>query len=132
MPDLLCRRVSRPCSALESIAVFLALLLTSCATTQGRNVSLGQTYPSRPENCSVVVYKNIVPQQAFERIARLDVHIERTHFSQSDFESALPELKKQACLSGADAIIEVQERSDSFRVENRVYHVTATGIKFNE
>ena len=43
----------------------------------------------------------------------------------------LPELKKQACLSGADAIAEIQERSTR-HIENRGYHVTATGIKFKE
>ncbi|MFN2645839.1 MAG: hypothetical protein ABR570_12660 [Burkholderiales bacterium] len=58
--------------------------------------------------------------------------MESTHFIKPDFESALPELKKQACLSGADAIIEVQETSTQFRVENHSYHVTATGIKFRE
>lgn len=132
MPNALYWRIVRRRATLASLGFFLGPLLISCATTQSRNVALGKTYSPRAENCSIAVHKDTLPQQAFERISRLDVHIERTHFSQSDFESALPELKRQACLSGADAIIEIQERSSSFRFENRAYHVTATGIKFKE
>jgi hypothetical protein len=132
MPDALRRRSLRECLALASLLVVLVPLLISCATTQSRNVSLGKIFPPRSADCSIAVYKDGLPTRAFERISRLDVHIERTHFSQSDFESALPELKRQACLSGADAIIEIQERTASFRFENRAYHVTAVGIKFKE
>ena len=126
------RRVPLQRMVSRSAVVFLGTLLVSCATTQSRFTLLGQAHPSRPENCSVVVLKDSAPQKAFERISRLDVHIERTGFAQADLESALPELKKQACLSGADAIIEIQERSTGFRFENRVYHVTASGIKFKD
>ena len=126
------RRVQAPRTVSTSTIVFLGTLLVSCATTQSRFTPLGQAYPSRLGDCSVAVLKDSVPQKAFERVSRLDVHIERTGFAQADFESALPELKKQACLSGADAIIEIQERSTGFRFEDRAYHVTATGIKFKD
>ena len=126
------RRVPVQRTVSRSAVVFLGTLLVSCATTQSRFTPLGQAHPSRPENCSVAVLKDSAPQKAFERVSRLDVHIERTGFAQADFESAIPELKKQACLSGADAIIEIQERSTGFRFENRAYHVTATGIKFKD
>lgn len=116
--------------ALMSPIVFLGGVLASCVTMQSRYAPLGQAYPPRPEDCTVAVHKESIPQKDFERISRLDVHIEKTHFAKSDFENALPELKKQACLSGADAIINIEERSSSFRLENRTYHVTATGIKF--
>jgi hypothetical protein len=42
------------------------------------------------------------------------VHIEKTHFLDSGIEEALPELKKQACLSGADTIIRFQERRGAY------------------
>jgi hypothetical protein len=57
------------------------------------------------------------------------VHIEKTHFLDSGIEEAMPELKKQACLSGADAIIQIQERRGAY-VEARSYYVTAQGIRF--
>ena len=126
------RRVPLQRMVSRSAVVFLGTLLVSCATTQSRFTALGQAHPPRPEDCSVAVLKESVPQKAFERVSRLDVHIERTGFAQGDLESAIPELKKQACLSGADAIIEIRERSTGFRFENRAYHVTATGIKFKD
>ena len=126
------RRVPVQRMVSTSAVVFLGTLLVSCATTQSRFTALGQAHPPRPEDCSVAVLKESVPQKAFERVSRLDVHIERTGFAQGDLESAIPELKKQACLSGADAIIEIRERSTGFRFENRAYHVTATGIKFKD
>ena len=113
---------------------FAGLLLAgwavaSCATTQSRFVPLGQAYPSRGENCSIEVFKSGTPSQDFVRISRVDVHLEKTHFIRPRFEDALPELKKQACLSGADAVIEIQERSAGLG-ETEVYHVIATGIKY--
>lgn len=63
------------------------------------------------------------------RIARLDVHLEKTGFVTSKFEDALPELKKQARQAGADAVIEIQETRSQI-LETMVYHVTATGVRY--
>jgi len=111
--------------------LLVSLLITSCATTQSRYVMLGQTYPARVEDCSIEIFRTGGPSKEFIKISRLDVHLEKTHFIQSGFDTALPELKKQACLSGADAIIEVQEQSSS-HIETRIYHVTATGIRYKQ
>jgi len=111
--------------------LFVCMLASSCATTQSRYVMLGQTYPPRSIDCDVEVFKTSVPSKGFIKIARIDAHLEKSHFIKSDFEDALPELKKQACLSGADAIIEIQERSSSV-LETKIYHVTATGIKYKD
>jgi hypothetical protein len=120
------------CKEIHSIVVLLVvILITSCATTQSRYTMLGQNYVSRAEDCKVDVFKSGSPDRKFIKISRLDVHLEKSHFIGSDFEDALPELKKQACKSGADAIIDVQERS-SMVGETKIYHVTATGIKYLE
>ena len=111
--------------------LLVSLLMVSCATTQSRHVLLGQTYPARAEDCRIEIFKGGGPSREFIKISRLDVHIEKTHFIQSGFETALPELKKQACLSGADAMIDVQEQFSS-HMETRIYHVTATGIKYKQ
>jgi hypothetical protein len=92
---------------------------------------LGQADPSRSEDCKVEVFKTVNPNKEFIKISRLDVHLEKTHFIRSDFTDALPELEKQACLSGADAIVDIQERSSQVG-ETMVYHVTATGIKYKK
>ena len=111
--------------------LLVGLLTTSCATTQSRYVMLGQTYLTRAEDCPIEVFRTGDPGKEFTKISRLDVHLEKTHFIQSGFEEALPALKKQACLSGADAIIDVQERSSS-HIETKIYHVTATGVKYKQ
>lgn len=112
-------------------AVLVGLLLTSCATTQSRYVLLGHTYPSRPDNCEIAVLRTGYPAREFVRVSRVDVHLEKTHFIGSGFEDAWPMLRQQACLSGADAIIDIRENASVY-METRMYHVTATGIKFKE
>ena len=107
----------------------LALLATSCASTQSRYSTLGQSYPPKPETEEVQVFQNSKPQRPFIKVSRLDVHIEKTHFLRSSLQDALPELKKQARLSGADAIIDIEERSSAL-AETEIYHVSATGIRF--
>lgn len=117
-------------NCLRILAFSFCLLIASCATTQSRYSMLGPAYSSREVNCDIAIFRTGTPNRAFIKISRLDVHMEKTHFLSSDFESALPELKKQACLSGADAVIEIQEQTRQY-LENRSYHVTATGIKYN-
>src|SRR5439155_6011159 len=90
-----------------------ALLLASCATTQSRYVLLGQAYPPIPESTEVSVFKEGQPERPFVKVSRLDVHLERTHFIGSGFADALPELKRQARISGAEAIIEIEERTST-------------------
>jgi hypothetical protein len=113
-----------------SVCLF-TLFIVSCATTQSRYVPLGKTYSSKAEGAIVEVFHTGLPEKAFVRIARLDVHLEKTGFIRPNFNEALPELKKQARLSGADAIIEIQERS-SMRDETGIYHITAIGIKYTD
>jgi len=109
--------------------LIIGLLITACATTQSRYAPLDRTYPSLPEEYNVEVYRTGSPEKPYVRVSRLDVHLEKTHFLGSDFEDALPDLKRQARLSGAHAIIDVQERN-SMVGETRIYHVTATGIRY--
>ena len=88
---------------------FAVMLITACATMQSRYIMLTeQKYPPRPEGHEIAVFRTGSPDRPFIRISRLDVHLEKTHFIGSSFEDALPELKKQARLSGADAIIDIQ------------------------
>ena len=124
-------RLGRRQRARNVLGTFAALFVVSCVSTQSRYIALGAKYPSRSEDCSVEIFRHGSPQKPFERISRLDYHVEKTGFVNSDFDSAQPELEKQACLSGADAIIEIHERRTS-HIENRGYHVTATGIKYQK
>jgi hypothetical protein len=104
-------------------------LAGGCATTQSRYEFLAERYPPRAADAAVAVFHVGLPQAPFKRIARLDVHLEKTGFMTSRFEDALPELKNQARQAGADAIIEIEERRSQV-LETMVYHVTATGVRY--
>jgi hypothetical protein len=104
-------------------------LAAGCATTQSRHEFLAERYPPRAADATVEVFRSGLPQMPFKRIARLDVHLEKTGFMTSRFEDALPELKKQARQAGADAVIEIEERRSQV-LETMVYHVTATRARY--
>jgi len=114
----------------KRLTLFVCILIsTACATTQGRYTVIDASYPARSENCQVKVLTD-APKNPFKKISRLDVHLEKTHFIGSSLEDALPEITKQACLSGADAVIDLEERSSSVG-ETQIYHVTAIGIRYS-
>ena len=114
----------------STLALWLVALFTvSCATTQSRYSMLEDSYPPKPEGYDVQVFRDGVPQRQFVKISRLDVHLEKSHFIGSSLNDALPELMKQARLSGADAIIEIREIR-SMVGETKIFHVTATGIRY--
>jgi hypothetical protein len=113
------------------LLISLALLLTSCETPQARFSSLGSSFPPQPKDYPIEVFETGLPGKPFTRVSRLDVNFEKTFFVSTSLKEALPELKRQARLSGADAIIEIDERK-SMVGETKIYHVTATGIRFTE
>lgn len=114
----------------STLALWLVALFTvSCATTQSRYYMLEDSYPPKPEGYDVQVFRDGAPQRQFVKISRLDVHLEKSHFIGSSLNDALPELMKQARLSGADAIIEIREIR-SMVGETKIFHVTATGIRY--
>jgi len=113
--------------------VFLAGLEPSRITIQDRQIPLGTIYSSRSPDCAIEVFRSEIPSKEFLKISRIDVHIERTYYIRTNFEEALPELKIKACESGADAIIDIQERSSYINNdETHIYHVIATGIKYTQ
>lgn len=109
---------------------FAAMLCAAC-TTQSRFSPLGNSQPPRPETAAVEVFQTGAPTRPYERVSRLDVHLEKTHLVPSSFSDALPELEEQARLSGADAIIDIRESRSSLN-ETLIYHVTATGIRYKD
>lgn len=109
--------------------IFLAFGLSACAATTGNYRPISEHYPPRPADCDVQIFKNQLPGRPYAAIAQLNVHLEKTFFVPSDFSSASGELKRQACLSGADAVIDVAEKKSSY-LETRIYNLSATGIRF--
>jgi hypothetical protein len=116
---------------MKSIAwvVFLASSLCGCAATTGNFRLLAERSPARPPDCDVAVFKDQPPARPYTAIAQLNVHLEKTFFVPSDFSSASGELRRQACLSGADGVIDIEEKNSSY-LETRIYNLSATGIRF--
>ena len=112
------------------VLCLMIVVVASCATTQSRYSMLGDSFSPKPEGYDVQVFQEI-PQRSFVRISRLDVHLEKTYLIGSSFDDALQELKKQARLSGADAIVDVKEYFSRVG-ETKMYHVTATGIHYTD
>jgi len=118
--------------AKAAVLLLLAFLTAACATKQSRYYMLADSFPPKPEGYNVQIFHSDVPQRPYERISRLDVHLEKTHLIGSSFvNEAMPELEKQARLSGADAIIEIRGINSSVG-ETRIFHVTATGIRYTD
>jgi len=111
------------------LVVCALLLVAACATTQSRFVPLGPSYPPLGDDREVEVLGAGAPTRPFVKVSRLDVHFEKTAFATSTLEEALPELKRQARLSGAEAITDIEELRSAIG-ETRIYHVTATGIRY--
>jgi len=105
------------------------IVIASCATSQSRYALFGPSFPPKSADYKVEVFRESIPNRPFVRISRIDVHLEKTGLIPSSFEEVLPELKKQAQLSGADAVVEIRE-GHSRVGETRIYHVTATGIHY--
>ncbi len=107
----------------------LTMVISSCSTLQGRYKIIGEKYPPKPNNYEVEIFRESLPERDFIRVSKLEVHSEKSQFCGNALENVLPELKKQARLSGADAIIEIKEKRSRV-VEFNMFHVTATGIRY--
>ena len=112
------------------IIIAVAVLgLGACASSLGRHDFLAESYVGRPADAPVDVFVTGAPGRPFKRVARLDVHLEKTGWIPSSLQEALPELKKQARQAGCDAIVEIDERRSQV-LETKVYHVTAIGVRY--
>lgn len=109
--------------------IFLASILCGCVATTGNYRPLNGGAAARAADCQIFVYKDSPPKQTYVAISRLNVHLEKTFFVSSDYVSAAAELKRQACLSGAEAVVDLQEQSSSY-LETRIYNLSGTGVRF--
>lgn len=110
-------------------AIALAFSLSGCATTIGNYRPLNGHYPPRPADCQIDIFKAQAPAKPYIAVSQLNVHLEKTFFVPSDFSSARSELRRQACLSGADGVIDIDEEHSSY-LETRIYNLSATGIHY--
>lgn len=93
---------------------------------------MGETWAAKPADHQIDIFKgDDLPDREFTEIARLDVHLETMGFVTRNFDEAEPELVEQAQAAGADGIIKIKENSSRY-LENSMYHVSATAIRYND
>lgn len=85
----------------------------------------------KPAGTPVALFKDTKPNRAFETVAHLNVHIEKTFFIPSAFDEALPKLEDLARQQGADALINIVEKKSRLN-ETFIYNVTATAVAFTD
>ena len=94
-------------------ALALAALAGACADIDVRRI--GPARPARPPGCNVEIIADGQPGYEFADVAFANVSCARTR------ERCLAELRKQACVVGADAVYGLSERTESMYI-----HMTAT------
>ena len=116
---------------LAALVCLLSALAVACATEQSRHAPLGSPAPARPVDADVEVFRSGSPARPFVEQARLDVHVEKVALLGTSFDQAVESLKHEARLAGCDAIVDVRERRSRVG-ETRIYHVTATGVRYTD
>lgn len=88
-------------------------------------------FPAKAPDAPVVLFRGAPPSRPYEPVARLNVHIEKTFFISSAFPDARPQLEKLAREVGADAVMQIEEKSSRLN-ETFIYNVSATAIVFRD
>lgn len=89
-------RIFRP----TTLFLFVTLAATGCSSA--RFIPTGSSYGARPEDCAIEVFSSRVPDRPYEEIGILEGE---GSWGRDSLVDVLPEMKKEACLAGGDAII---------------------------
>jgi len=82
------------------VVVVSAALVAGCASATF--IPTGRTFPAKPENCTIEVFSSKVPDRAYEEIGIIEGE---GMLGKESLLDVLPEMKKEACLAGGDALI---------------------------
>jgi hypothetical protein len=113
------------------LSICVVLTLAACASNSARFSPMpGKSLPPKDDSFEVAVFESVLPDRAFERVARLDVRMKMSASQAASLQDAIPELKRQARRAGADAIIDIRlQRSQDGDV--MVFEVSAMGIRYS-
>jgi hypothetical protein len=100
-------------TASRSLALIVALFGGACVDIELRRI--GPDRPSRPPGCAVELIPDGRPSYRFVDVASGTVSCAKQR------DRCLDELRKQACVVGADAVYGFSERTESLYI-----HITAT------
>ena len=117
-----------------SILSLAALAFGQFSGVRSKVEHVGPKRPARPPSCEVAFFNKSKPERPYEVVARIDVYVRRnkiTQGCQAIYDEAMPELKKQACQVGADAIIALRHTVSSSG-EFKLLYVKAEAIHYTD
>ncbi len=129
--------MSRYVHKMPILALFwlIMLALTVGAQFSGVRSKVERTGPklaSKPKDCKIEIIDKEKPERPHEEIARIEVFVRRNKITQGReavYEEAVPELRKQACKLGADAVVVLRQRV-SHSGEFKLLYVKTIAIRY--
>lgn len=95
---------------------------------------VGPAPPARPKNCAVEFFDRQAPERTHELLAHVHVWVRRNKITMGKravYEESAPELQKQACQAGAEALVVLQQ-TVSHSGEFKLLYVKADAIRFTD
>ena len=112
------------------MAVALAAGLFSGVRSKVERTGLSR--PPREKNCEIQFSQQKAPEREHEVLGRIEVWVRRNKLTmgrRAVYEEAEPELQKQACQLGAEAVVVVQQ-TVSHSGEFKLLYVKSHAIRF--
>jgi len=119
----------------RAIAVIVSVAaVAGCASA--KFIPTREAFPAKPENCAMEIFTSKAPDRAYEEIGIIEGE---GMLGAESLEDVLPEMVKQACLAGGDALILIStERSvsvsggEDFMGSSEELHTVATVIVWTD
>lgn len=111
--------------------VLLAALLASCSSVTDQVHSVGPAQQPRAADCAIEILDKS-PEKPHRVVADIDAYVRRNKITgglRGVLEEAVPELRKQGCAAGADAVV-VLNQTVSQSGEFKLLYVKAQAIRW--
>ena len=117
-----------------AVLLVIAGILGGCATA--KFIPTSGYYAPKPEHCDIEVFTSKVPERPYKEIGIIEG---QGMMGAESLEEVLPEMIKEACKAGGDAIILIDSQrtvdvsgGDSFIGSSQELHTTATVIVWTD
>lgn len=122
-----------PPAAVGGLVSLLGCLAVLACSGVTRNVEVvGAPLAARPPSCPIEILAES-PDRSYRVVANIDAYVRRnkaTGGPRGVLEDALPELRKQGCAAGADAVV-VLNQTVSQSGEFKLLYVKAVAIQYS-
>ena len=113
------------------IAIASLVLLAGCSSVSNQVHVVDSRFAAKPPNCEIEIIDKST-SRPHTVVAEIDAYVRRNKLTgdlQGVFEEAVPELKRQGCAAGADAVI-VLNQTVSQSGEFKLLYVKAVAIHY--